>query len=326
MSRELLATREAFGNALVQAGERDARVVVLTADLGGSTQAARFGKLFPDRYFNLGVAEANMMGTAAGLAMAGLKPFATTFAIFATGKAWEQVRQVIAYPRVPVRIVATHAGLNVGEDGASHQMLEDINNMRVLPNMVVIVPADAPETAAATHFLAGYDDGPVYMRLGRAPFPVVHSASRFEFQKLDVLAEGTDVALFGCGIMVSRALTARELLSQEGISAAVINVSTIKPLPAEGVLQWARRCGAAVVAEEHQAVGGLGAAISELLAREHPIPIKQVAVRDEFGQSGPAEELLVHYGLTAEAVAESARAALTHREALTRTKSHGPNV
>lgn len=319
MNWELAATREAFGNALVEVGEKDERVVVLTADLGGSTQAAKFGKRFPNRYFNVGVAEANMMGIAAGLAQAGLKPFATTFAIFATGKAWEQIRQVIAYPNVPVRIVATHAGLTVGEDGASHQMLEDISNMRVLPNMAVIVPADAPETAAATQFLANYDAGPVYMRLGRAPFPVVHSAPKFEFGKLDVLADGTDVVLFACGIMVSRALKARELLSGEGISAAVVNVSTVKPLDADGIVDWAQRCGAAVVAEEHQSAGGLGSAISELLAEECPIPIKRVAVRDKFGQSGPAEELLAHYGLTAEAMAMAAQAALAQSRKSPRT-------
>ncbi len=311
MSTKAQATRKAFGAALAEAGEQDERIVVLTADLGGSTQAGGFGKQFPERFFNIGVAEANMMGIAAGMAMAGLRPFATTFSVFATGKAWEQVRQVIAYPGVPVRIVATHAGLTVGEDGASHQMLEDISNMRVLPNMRVIVPADGPEAAAATHFLAGYDAGPVYMRLARAAFPVVHAGEpSFSLGKADVLAEGSDVVLFACGVMVSRALEARELLAGKGITAAVVNVSTIKPLDVEGVLSWARRCGCAVAAEEHQASGGLGSALAEVLSEHHPVPLARVAVHDEFGQSGSAEELLTHYGLTAERVADAARRAL----------------
>ncbi len=314
MSAKAEATRKAFGAALAEAGAGDERIVVLTADLGGSTQAAVFGKRFPERFFNIGVAEANMMGIAAGMAMAGLRPFATTFSVFATGKAWEQVRQVIAYPNVPVRVVATHAGLTVGEDGASHQMLEDIANMRVLPNMRVIVPADGPEATAATHFLASYDDGPVYMRLARAAFPVVHNAGpTFTFGKLDPLAEGSDVVLFACGVMVSRALEAREVLSGEGISAAVVNVSTIKPLDADGVVRWAQKCGCAVAAEEHQAAGGLGSALAEVLSERQPVPLVRVAVRDSFGQSGAAEELLTHYGLTAERVADAARRAMKMR-------------
>ncbi len=315
MSAKTEATRKAFGTALAEAGARDERIVVLTADLGGSTQAAVFGKEFPERFFNIGVAEANMLGIAAGMAMADLRPFATTFSVFATGKAWEQVRQVIAYPKVPVRIVATHAGLTVGEDGASHQMLEDISNMRVLPNMGVLVPADGPEAAAATRFLASYDEGPVYMRLARAAFPVVHDDQpTFPFGKLDILAEGSDVVLFACGVMVSRALEARDILGRQGISAAVANVSTIKPLDVEGVVEWARRCGCAVAAEEHQASGGLSSALAEVLCEHHPIPLVRVAMRDEFGQSGRAEELLSHYGLTGQAVAEAAGRSLKQKQ------------
>jgi len=311
MTAKKEATRKAFGAALADLGAQDERIVVLTADLGGSTQVEKFGSQFPDRFFNIGVAEANMMGIAAGLAMAGLRPFATTFSVFATGKAWEQVRQVIAYPNVPVRIVATHAGLTVGEDGASHQMLEDISNMRVLPHMRVIVPADGPEAAAATRVVAGLDDGPVYMRLARAAFPVVHeSEPSFSLGNLDVLADGSDVVLFSCGVMVSRALEARETLAGEGISAAVVNVSTIKPLDVDRVLEWVRRCGCAVAAEEHQAAGGLGSALAEVLSEHQPVPLARVAVRDVFGQSGPAEELLEHYGLTADGVAQAARRAL----------------
>ncbi len=308
MTAKMEATRKAFGATLAELGAQDERIVVLTADLGGSTQVEKFGTQFPNRYFNIGVAEANMMGIAAGMAMAGLRPFATTFSVFATGKAWEQVRQVIAYPNVPVRIVATHAGLTVGEDGASHQMLEDISNMRVLPNMRVIVPADGPEAAAATRFVADLDDGPVYMRLARAAFPVVHNEEpAFSLGKLDALAEGSDVVLFACGVMVSRALEARDMLAGEGISAAVVNASTIKPLDVDGVLAWTRRCGCAVAAEEHQATGGLGSALAEVISEHHPVPLARVAVRDAFGQSGSAEELLVHYGLTADAMAQAAR-------------------
>jgi len=295
---KLATTRDAYGEELRRLGRIDPRIVVLTADLAGSTKTSLFAKEYPGRFFDMGVAEANMVGTAAGLAMSGFRPFVSTFAVFAAGKMWEQVRQVVAYPNVPVRIVATHAGLTVGEDGASHQMLEDINNMRVLPNMRVIVPADAVEAAAVTRFVAGYDDGPVYVRLARAPFPVIHDEP-FEFRlgRAEVLAEGSDAVIIACGVMVSGALSARERLAREGISVGVINSSSIKPLDSETILAAADGTRLVVTAEEHQIAGGLGSAVCELLAERHPLRVVRIGVDDRFGQSGRAEELLSHYGL-----------------------------
>ena len=301
-------TRDAYGAELAAIGHEDEKVVVLTADLAGSTKTSLFAAEHPERFFNMGVAEANMMGVAAGLAMTGFRPFASTFAVFATGKAWEQVRQVIAYPAVPVRIVATHAGLTVGEDGASHQMLEDIANMRVLPNMSVIVPADAREARAATRFAAAYDDGPLYVRLARAKFPVIlEEGSPFTFGKARVLASGSDVSLVGCGLMVSACLEAREKLEDKGISADVINISTIKPLDKETLLASAAKTGAVVSAEEHQICGGLGSAVCELLSEELPTRLTRVGIKDRFGQSGSADELISHYGLDADGIANAAK-------------------
>jgi len=306
-------TRDAYGETLAKLGSEDPRIVVLTADLAGSTKTSTFAAEHPDRFFNMGVAEANMVGTAAGLALSGFRPFVSTFAVFATGKVWEQIRQVVAYPKTPVRIVATHAGLTVGEDGASHQMLEDIGNMRVLPNMSVIVPADAVEAEGAIRFVASYDDGPVYVRLARAPFPVIHDEGhRFEFGKAEVLAQGTDVTLAACGLMVSVALEARDALAEDGISAEVINVSTIKPLDRDTLLGSARKTGVVVTAEEHQIVNGLGSAVCELLSEEQPTRVVRVGIDDRFGQSGTADALLAHYGLDVDglvAATKQARAA-----------------
>jgi len=308
---KLAGTRDAYGEELARLGGIDGRIVVLTADLAGSTKTSLFAKEYPDRFFDMGVAEANMVGTAAGLAMSGFRPFVSTFAVFATGKMWEQVRQVVAYPNVPVRIVATHAGLTVGEDGASHQMLEDINNMRVLPNMRVIVPADAVEAAAVTRFVAGYDEGPVYVRLARAPFPVIHEEPmEFELGRAEVLAEGSDAVIIACGVMVSVALLARERLAAEGISAAVINSSSIKPLDREGILAAAENVDLVVTAEEHQIIGGLGSAVCELLAEESPRRVVRVGVDDRFGQSGKADELLSHYGLDVDGLVTAVKAGL----------------
>jgi len=305
-------TRDAYGKTLAALGHEDPRIVALCADLSGSTKVSDFAAEHPDRFFNMGVAEANMMGTAAGLAMSGLRPFVSTFAVFATGKVWEQIRQVVAYPNVPVRIVATHAGLTVGEDGASHQMLEDIAIMRVLPNMSVIVPADAVEAASAIRFVAGYDEGPVYVRLARAPFPIIHSdEDAFEFGRAWIRREGTDVSIAACGLMVSVALDAAERLAECGISAEVINVSTVKPLDRETLLASVRKTGAVVTAEEHQVAGGLGGAVCELLAEELPTRVVRVGVDDRFGQSGSADALLAHYGLDADGVAAAAQHALS---------------
>lgn len=306
-------TRDAYGATLAALGHEDERIVVLTADLAGSTKTGLFAKEHPKRFFNMGVAEADMMGVAAGLAMSGYRPFASTFAVFATGKAWEQVRQVIAYPKVPVRIVATHAGLTVGEDGASHQMLEDIANMRVLPNMAVIVPADAIETRAVTRFVAGYDEGPVYVRLARAKFPVILKEDyAFELGKASTLAEGTDVSIFACGVMVSAALEARDKLAKEGISVEVVNVSTIKPLDKETLLASSKKTGAVVTAEEHQVSGGLGSAVCELLSEELPTRVVRVGVHDRFGQSGSADALITHYGLDTSGLLAAIKQVLHH--------------
>ncbi|MEA3238382.1 MAG: transketolase family protein [Candidatus Bipolaricaulota bacterium] len=304
-------TRDAYGKTLAELGYEDERIVVLTADLAGSTKTGIFAKAHPYRFFNVGVAEADMMGIAAGLAMGGYRPFASTFAMFATGKAWEQIRQVIAYPKVPVRIVATHAGLTVGEDGASHQMLEDISNMRVLPNMTVIVPADAVEATAVTRFVAKYDEGPVYVRLARAKFPVILPEDyEFELGKAHVLAEGSDISVFACGVMVSAALKAREDLATEGISVEVVNVSTIKPLDAETLLKSAAKTGLVVTAEEHQVNGGLGSTVCELLSENLPTRVVRVGVHDRFGQSGPADRLLSEYGLDAAGMVAAIKKAL----------------
>ena len=307
-------TRDAYGRTLAELGREDERIVVLAADLAGSTKTGLFAAEHQHRFFNIGVAEANMMGIAAGMAMSGYRPFASTFAMFATGKAWEQIRQVIAYPKVPVRIVATHAGLTVGEDGASHQMLEDISNMRVLPNMTVIVPADAIEAADVTRFVAGYDDGPVYVRLARAKFPVVlPNDYRFELGKANVLAEGSDVSVFACGVMVSAALEARDRLAEDGISVEVVNVSTIKPLDSETLLKSAEKTGLVITAEEHQVNGGLGSAVCELLSEERPTRVLRVGVRDRYGQSGKGMQLLAEYGLDATGMATFIKSTLADK-------------
>jgi len=305
-------TRDAYGKTLAELGASDPRIVVLTADLAGSTKTNLFAQEYPDRFYNMGVAEANMVGTAAGMAMSGLRPFVSTFAMFATGKVWEQVRQVIAYPKVPVRIVATHAGLTVGEDGASHQMLEDIAIMRVLPNMRVIAPADAEETVATIRYVQSCDDGPVYVRLSREPFPVIHEATvGFELGRAIVEREGTDVTVVACGIMVSTAIEARARLAAEDVSVEVINASSVKPLDAETILESARKTGAVVTAEEHQIAGGLGSAVCELLAEQLPTPVTRVGVDDRFGQSGPAADLLSHYGLDVDGLVTAVKQVLS---------------
>ncbi len=300
---EKVKIRDAYGDVLPELGKEDEDIVVLTADLAGSTRTKYFGQEFPDRFFNLGITEANMMGMAAGLAMEGKKPFASTFAVFATGKPWEQVRQTIAYQSAPVRIVATHAGITVGEDGASHQIIEDVSNMRGLPNMKVVVPADATQTKEVIKSVSGELDGPVYVRLARAAFPVVYEECDFELGKAEVLREGSDVSIFAMGLMVTNSLDAAEILEDKGISAEVINVSTVKPLDSETVVDSVSKTGAAVTAEEHNVIGGLGSAISEVVGENEPVPVKRIGIQDHFGESGSAYELVEHFGLTAEDIA-----------------------
>lgn len=299
-------TREAFGQALLELGAEDPDIVALTADLRSSTFTKAFCEKFPDRFFDTGVAEANMVGIAAGLAMSGKKPFATTFAIFVE-KAFEQIRQAIAYQGAPVKIIATHGGLVTGPDGASHQTVEDINTMRGLPNMTVIVPADAVETKQVTRAIVNYSK-PVYVRLAREPLPIILDESYcFELGKAKILRDGKDVSIFACGVMVFMALRAAELLSQENIEAQVVNVSTIKPIDTDTILRVVKRTSCCVTAEDHSIIGGLGSAVAEVLVERFLVPMERVGVKDRFGQSGKAWELLEHYNLTPEAVAAAAR-------------------
>ncbi len=309
--KEMIATRVAYGKTLAELGKENLNIVVLDADLSGSTQTKFFAKEFPDRFFNMGIAEQNMIGVAAGLASTGKIPFASSFAMFATGRAWEIVRNSVCHNMFNVKICATHAGLTVGEDGGSHQIIEDIAIMRTIPNMTVIVPADATEAKLATRAIAEYF-GPVYMRLGRSNVPVLFDEKDYEFKigKAHVIKPGIDVSIFAYGVMVSRALWAQEILKSEGISAEVVNVSTIKPLDKNTILSSIKKTGCAVTCEEHNIHGGLGDAIGALMSEENPAPLKRIAIQDQFGQSGKADELLIHYGLTKENIALAAKEAI----------------
>jgi transketolase len=308
-----IATRDAYGEALAELGAVNENIVVLEADLSKSTKTSDFKKVYPERFFNMGIAEQNMIGTAAGFAAAGKTPFASTFAVFAAGRAYDQIRNSIAYPNLNVKIAATHAGLTVGEDGGSHQMLEDIALMRALPNMTVIVPADGIETKQVIKAAAELE-GPVYIRLGRPKVPVLFGDDyKFEIGKGVVLKEGTDVTLIGTGIMVSKAKEAAELLAAEGISAAVVNISTIKPLDAELIIAQAQKTGAVVTCEEHTICGGLGSAVAEVLVENCPVPMARVGVEDKFGESGLPDELLEKYGLSASNIAAKAKAVIAKK-------------
>ena len=307
---DMAATREAYGKALKELGDKNSQVVVLDADLSGSTQTKHFAKAHPDRFFNMGIAEMNMIGTAAGLARAGKIPFASSFAMFATGRAWEFVRNSVAHNYLNVKVCATHAGLTVGEDGASHQIIEDIAIMRVIPEMTVIVPADATEAYQAIYAVAEHD-GPVYVRLGRAKVPTVFAEDyKFEIGKAATLVEGNDVTLIACGVMVSRALDAAKELAEQGIKAEVINMATIKPLDNQAIVKTATKTGKVITLEEHNIIGGLGDAVASVLSEEvdSKVRFKRMGVEDKFGQSGKGMELLDHYGL---GVADIVREALT---------------
>jgi transketolase len=307
-----IATRDAYGSALAALGEKYENFVVLDADLASATKTGTFKKKFPSRHFDCGIQEGNMMLVAAGIAATGLLvPFASTFAIFAAGRAYEQIRNGIGYPHLNVKIAATHAGISVGEDGATHQCSEDIGTMRTIPGMTIISPSDAVETAAAVEAALNYV-GPVYIRLGRLAVPVINDADSYKFElgKGVVFADGSDAAIFATGMMVDSALQARELLKTEGIDAAVINIHTIKPLDEELVVKYAAKTGAIVTAEEHQIIGGLGAAICETLSENHPCPVKRVGMKDKFGKSGKPAALLEEYGLTPADIAANVRAAI----------------
>jgi transketolase len=310
---EKIATRDAYGQTLLELGRENNRVVVLDADLSGSTKTKPFSKEFPERFFNAGIAEANMTGMAAGLAAGGMIPFASTFAVFAAGRAFEQIRQSVAYPGLNVKIVATHGGITVGEDGGSHQSVEDLAIMRSLPKMTVLCPADGPETAAAIRAAAAYE-GPVYVRLGRGKVPVVFDQGcDFTIGKGVTLRDGSDLTFITTGLMTAEALQAATILAEENVSARVVHLGTIKPLDVELVLKAARETGAVVTAEEHSVIGGLGGAVCEALAEGCPVPVERVGLRDEFGQSGTADELLAHYGLTAAHLVEAAERILARK-------------
>ncbi len=302
-----MATRDGYGKALVELGKAHDDIVVLDADLAGSTKTGMFAKAFPERHFNCGIAEADMMCVAAGLASTGLKPFASSFAMFASGRAFEQIRNSIGYPHLNVKIGASHGGLSVGEDGASHQCCEDFALMRSIPGMVVICPADGVEAEAATK--AAYDyEGPVYLRMGRLAVPVFHEENfQFQIGKGEIMRQGTDIAIIANGLMVYEAIQAGEKLAELGINARIVNMSTIKPLDEELVLRCAKECGKIITCEEHSVIGGLGEAVCSFLSETYPTPVKRIGVNDEFGFSGPATQVLKEFGLCADHIVEVAK-------------------
>jgi len=320
------ATRNAYGDALLELGREHEEVVALDADLSVSTQSAKFGNEFPDRFFNVGAAEANMMSMACGLAATGKRPYCSTFAIFATGRAYDQVRLGIAHNELPVRIGASHGGVSLGEDGASHQMIEDIALMRAMPKMTVVVPADYNQAYRAT--LDSYEsDEPMYMRFGRPATPVVYDEIPETMGNgVDVLREGKDITLIATGHMVWRALDAAESLEREdGVEAEVINVSIIKPLYQETILESLAKTGVAVTAEEHRVVGGLADAVRQVAAEQHPVPVFAVGMGDEFGISGTGEACMEHFGLTARGIADRAREALLLKPIVSHPPLFGPD-
>ena len=303
-----MATRDAYGKALVKLGQINDNVVVLDADLSKSTKTNDFCKAFPNRFFNMGIAEQNLIGAACGFATAGKIPFASSFAMFATGRAFEVIRNSVAYPKLNVKICATHAGLTVGEDGASHESIEDMAIMRAIPNMTVLVEAEQMILEAAKF------NGPMYVRLGRSAVPTIFDENyKFQIGKGNVVRQGNDVSIIACGIMVNEAILAHEALKSEGINARVINMSTIKPIDRELIITAAKETGAIVTAEEHSIIGGLGSAVSEVVSEECPVVVKKVGVKDTFGESGTPAELLKKYGLTAEDIVNSVKEAIAKK-------------
>lgn len=308
------ATREAFGETLIALADEGVPVVAVDADLSGSTTTAKFGAAYPDRFFNVGIAEQNMVGTAAGLAAGGNVAFTGSFAVFATGRAYDQVRNTVCYSGLDVKLAPTHAGITVGADGGSHQMLEDIALMRVLPGMRVLVPADYVAARAAIR-VAATTPGPFYVRLGRATVPVIYDDDYvFELGRARVLREGSDVTLAACGVMVEQASAAADMLAADGISAEVIDVATIKPLDVDTLTASAGKTGAVVTCEEHSIIGGLGSAVAEALGEHVPVPLARVGVRDVFGTSGDPAELMAHFGLMGADIAAAARRVLDRRD------------
>ena len=302
-----IATRDSYGNALKELGAEYENLVVLDADLAGATKTSIFLKAYPERHFDCGIAECNMVSVAAGMATTGLVPFASSFAMFAAGRAFEQIRNSIGYPHLNVKIGATHGGISVGEDGASHQCCEDFALMRSIPGMIVMSPADDVEAKAMVR-AAYHHNGPVYMRFGRAAVPVIHEEDyQFQIGKGEVLRDGTDVAIIANGLLVYEAMVAAEELQNAGINAMVINMATIKPLDEELVLSAAQKCGKIITCEEHSIIGGLGEAVASLLCEKQPTPLRRIGVNDEFGHSGPAAALLKQFGLCAENIVAVAK-------------------
>jgi len=313
-SIQMKPTRDGFGEGLVELGEKRKDVVVLSADLTDSTRAGWFKKKFPDRFFSMGVSEQDMICTAAGLALCGKTPFACTFGVFAAGRAWDQVRVSVAYMNTNVKIVGTHGGISVGEDGPTHQAIEEITLMRVLPNMTVIMPCDALEAKKATIASALYK-GPVYLRLGRSKVPTITKDSDcFQIGKADTLREGKDVTIIACGCEVYEALIACDILKKSGISARVVNLHTLKPADKEVIIKAARETAAIVTAEEHTTTGGLAGVVSEVLAQEVPVPVEFIGVKDRFGESGPPAELFKIFELTAEDIVKAAKRAIRRKK------------
>jgi transketolase len=309
-SYKMVPTRDGFGHGLMELGKANKDVVVLSADLTDSTRANWFKKEFPERFFGLGVAEQDMIGAAAGFALMGKIPFACTFGVFASGRAWDQIRVSVAYMNLNVKIIGTHGGISVGPDGATHQALEEISLMRILPNMTIIVPCDALEAKKATISAANHK-GPVYIRLGRSGAPVVtKEEDPFRIGKASLMKDGKDVTIFACGQMVYESLTACEILGKDGIDARLVNMHTPKPIDKDCIIKAAEETGAIVTAEEHTIAGGLGSAISEVLVEKCPVPVKFVGVRDRFGQSGEPEELFEHFGLKAENIVRAVKDAI----------------
>jgi transketolase len=304
--REMLLTRQGFADAVIELGTKDPRIVVLDADLAKSTLTCQFKDKFPKRFFDMGIAEQNMINVAGGLSLTGLIPFVSTYGVFLSGRAWEQIRTSICYGKLNVKFGGAHGGISVGPDGATHQALEEISIMRVLPNMIVVVPADYYETKKA--ILASVEiDGPVYVRYGREKVPVVTTAETpFTIGKAITMKEGKDVTIIACGTMVAEALDAAEVLAQKGISAEVINLHTIKPIDKEAIIASARKTGCVVTAEEHQLAGGMGSAVAEVLVQSLPVPMEMVGIQDTFGESGQLDELMKKYGITSKEIFEKA--------------------
>ncbi len=308
---EKIATREAYGKALLEFGAKNENIVVFDADLAEATKTCLFKKEFPERFFDCGIAENNMLSVAAGISTTGKIPFVSTFAMFAAGRSFEQIRNSIGYPHLNVKICATHAGISVGEDGATHQCNEDLALMRTIPGMVVINPSDGVEARAAVEAAINYE-GPVYIRFGRLALPIINDESyKLEIGKAVKLKDGKDVTIVASGMMVAEALEAAEILSGEGISASVINVHTIKPLDKETIVNDAKITGAIVVSEEHNIIGGLGSAVAEAIAEAYPVPVVRHGVNDVYGKSGPAKELIEYYGLNAKGIVEKVKEAIS---------------